>query len=488
MFQNITPGFLKKLNDKLLINYPVLWISKIHLAVWHIVLLMLCSALFGLALPIDIRIDIQHELWYFLLTVLAIIIMCFWIYRYAIFNKEKNFGNYKWTDEYLNFSLVFTIILLILLIPVPFELIQNARVSSMFEKEEIIRDLNTLNENEPYLANSSYTYFEWYDSTNTVQYVNLKKLNPNGTAYFVPYFIKWDSLNFPEIKTAHQLIKAYKPIYDKSILLSKINAFVAVANKYKVKMDLTAEEMANRYLELIKKNKVQANEMNYYGSYQYELLTVFTNLYEAKYNRLFIFTADYRWTIFYFTLSITSFLLLFKMTKWRQFLLTIIILLLYPLITFILFELLSFGGYFKRGNLFTIGLLLLFLFSAITCFYYWKQKQVYKPFYNLFNQITYVSIIYIFLLVLSFIHDNTNIFHNHDYYNNALNYKMVEASEIPTVHNTDSYFQSYLDSYWREEYDRWMSIMKYSGIIIFISFLPIFKKLFVKQLSLPSKT
>lgn len=486
MLKLFSPGFIRKIDSQLLIKHPDIWMSKIHYVGWNCLLLFACSALLGLFLPINLTRDIQYELWYFLLSVLSVIVMCFWIYQYAIFNKEKNYGNFHFQDEYRNFILVFISVLLFLLVPVPFELVQNKRIAALYSDSEVIADMNSLNEIDPYMVHSSNNYFTWYDSTNNIQYATIKKLNPNSQTFYTPYFIRSDSAKFPALKTEFQLYRSYHPISSKAELIPMIDRYISIATKYGIETSFTSEEVAQKYLEMLGKEKIPVSEMYGYGQYQYELMTVFSNLAKAKFDKLFIYSSDYRWTIFYFTICITSFLLLFKMTYWKQYLITIVILLLYPLITFILAQLLPFGGFIRSASFYQGALLSLMLFSTATLFVTSGQNKYYTPLLNIFNQISYVTLIFSFLMFVYFLHDATNIFHNHDHETFTNPYYKNEA--ITAQLDYEGWLQSYYNSYWSDVYKNWMNAMKYTGIFAYIIFLPFFKKLFVKQISLPQRT
>ena len=486
MLKLLSPKFITKIDSHLLVNHPDIWMSKIHYVGWNGLLLFACSALLGLFLPIHLIRDVQYELWYFLLSLLSVIVMCFWIYHYAIFNKEKNFGNFHLADEYRNFILVFISVLIFLLVPVPFELVQNKRIATMYTDAEVIADMNSLNEIDPYMVHSSNNYFTWYDSTSNIQYATIKKLNPNSQTFYTPYFLRGDSVKFPALKTEYQLYKSYHPITSLSELTPKIEQYISIAEKYGVQASFTAEEVAKKYLEMLGKEKIPVSEMYGYGSYQYELMTVFSNLSKAKFDKLFIYSSDYRWTIFYFTICITSFLLLFKMTYWKQFLITIVILLLYPLITFILSQLLPYGGPFRSGSFYEGCIVALMLFSTFTLVFTSSRNKTYHAFYNIFNQISYVTLIFLFLMVLTFLHDCTNLFHNHDREIFTNPYAMPEA--LPAKMDYDAWLQSYYNEYWSAVYKNWVTAMKYTGIALYLILLPFYKKLFVKQISLPQRT
>lgn len=482
MFRVITPKFIKDFDAWLLLNYPVMWMSKIHYALWHGFTLWGFSALLGAIMPINLKETIQYELWYFLLTVLGIVILCFWVYHYVIFNKEKNYGTRSFSDEYKNFVLVFFSVAIFLMLPWPFEMIYNSRVAHMYGDEEVLDDINVLNERDPYLTNSTNNYYSWYDSVSKAQYFNIRQLNPYAASYYTPYYMQ-DSAKFPVLLTANQLYHKYRPVTDKDELEKKINEFIAIADKYNCPVNENASDLAQRYIDFLKRDRIPANELYGYGSYQYELNYTMNNLCNAKFQQLFIFKRDYLWVMFYFIISVTSFLLLFKITYWQQYLITLVVLLLYPLVMFIFSQLLPYDTYMRRDGFFEISILLLVVFSIITLFITMREEKSYKPFYNIFNQLFYVSMIYSPLLFLVFLHDNTNIFHNHD----TIDYAGYMDKETTSSIRFSQTLSSEYYRYWSNEFDRWIIIMKYAGIIGFLLALPLMKNLFVKQISLPAK-
>ncbi|MGZ3920413.1 MAG: hypothetical protein ACXVNM_09745 [Bacteroidia bacterium] len=485
MFKAITPKFINRLDVYLLVNHPVLWMSKIHYAIWHGAVLWILSALLGALMPINLKDNIQYELWYFLFTVLGVVILCFWVYRYVIFNKEKNYGARKFSEEYKNFVFVFFSVTIFLLVPWPFEIVYSHRIAAIYADNEVLEDINTVNERDPYLVNSTNNYYSWYDSVTKVQYFNIRQLNPYGASYYTPYYLKADSAKFPQLLTEFQLYKKYKAITNVNDLEKRIDEFKVIAEKYHCPVAESSPEIAKRYLELLGKTKIAATEFSNYGSYQYELNYTFNNLCEAKFQTLFIFKHDYLWVMFYFIITITAFLLLFKITYWQQFLVMLVILLLYPLIMFIFSQLMPYNNFMRGGAFYESSLIALIIFGGITIFITLKKDHHYLPFFNIMNQLFYITLVYSPLLFLAFLHDNTDLFHTSDYYYySQAGFGQEEAAAITQY---DSAIRSEYYTYWMSEYARWISITKYFGIFIFIVALPLFKNLFVKQLSLPEK-
>lgn len=480
MFKAITPRFIQTLDAWLLVNHPVIWMSKIHYAVWHGAALWVFSALLGAVIPLNIKQSIQYELWYFLLTVLGVVILCFWVYRYVIFNKEKNYGTRRLNDEYKNFILVFFAVGVFLLLPWPFEMVYNSRVAHMYTDEEVLKDIDVLNECDPYMAHSTNNYYSWYDSVTKVQYFNMRQLNPYGASYYTPYFMRLDSAKYPQVQTEFQLYRKYHPISDLALLEKKIAGYVSVAAKYDCVVNESISNLAQRYLALLKRDRIPSSEFYYYGSYQYELNQSLNNLCEAKFQTLFIYKTDYLWVMFYFIISITALLLLFKITYWQQYLITMVVLMLYPLVMFIFSQVIPYDLSFRRDGFFEISLLLLVIFSGITLIITSRNNSRFTPVYNIFNQVFYLTLLFSPLLLVAFLHDNTNVFHNKDgYYSDYI--------PAPEIVRYEQALRSEYYTYWLGEYSRWITIAKYAGIAGFIIALPLFKNLFVKQISLPEK-
>jgi hypothetical protein len=490
MFRALSPIFINKLDENLLLKHPIIWMSKIHYVLWHGTILWALSFLLGMIMPIDLTRRIEVDVWYFLFTVLSIIILCFWIYRYLIFNNEKNYGNRNFTDEYLNGFFVFFCVAYFLLVPAPFVMSLEHRIATIQPDDVVLQDMDKLNELDPYLAHTGNNYFNWYDSTNNQQYCTLKKLAPYGGVYYTPYYLRYDSLHYPMLRSESAMMRAYHPIYDKQLLVQKINEYIAIANKYGVNVNRSASEIADTYLGYLKQEKVKVSEIYSQGSYQYELITVMQNLCDAKFKPIFIFTPDYLWTIFYFAMGITLFLLLFKMTYWQQFLIMIVVIMLYPLIMFIFSQLMPYSGFFRGGNFFMGTIVALVLYSGVTLVFTAKQDHHFQPIHNIFNQIFYISLIFTPLLILGFLNETTHLFHYNDY-----NSYFTPATEANSLNNAidaaavryDQQLDVYYYQYWHAQYELWMKGMQYFGILLSVITLPFFKDLFVKQISIPEK-
>jgi hypothetical protein len=492
MFRFISPKFINKLDAWLLTNHPIFWMSKIHYVLWHGSVLWGISALLGWLIPVDLKRDVPYELWYFIMTVLGVLLLCPWIYHYVIFNKEKRFGTKKPFDEYLNFLLVAFAVTFFLLAPWPFELVYKNKIAKMYTDKEMIEDLNTLNLSDPYMLNSYNHFYSWRDTTEDVVYHTLKRIRYDSDDYFTPWLIRGDSLKFPELITIYQLNKRYRPLTERFQVKAKVDDYIRVSLKYNCEVEGSAKAITDRYLRLVQMDKVPENESYYYDSDKYKLERIFSNLAEAKFKVFFLFTYDYFWIMFYCVLVITMLLLLFKMNYWQQFLIALVVIGVYCIIIFIFSQLVRNSFlHIRDENFFMLGLLLLFIFSAITVVVTCIKKHHYRPFFNIFNQVFYIMLTFAPLLIVAILYFGTNLFHNHDYADNYWYPNSVLLLENKREYIrllTGETLESYYHMYWRRQHLYWLERAQYGGIALFIIALPLFKELFIKQISLPKKS
>jgi hypothetical protein len=484
MFKAITPSFIHKIDAWLLKNYPAIWISKIHYVLWHGGVFWLISTLLGFILPFDLQNGIEYGLFYFLFSIGGFALLCFWIYQYVIFNKEKNYGLRSITDEYLNFFLAFVSVAIFLMSPYPFESVYRFRVANTCSNQEIINDLNTINESAPYALVNAGLFNSTEDSLGEIRYVYIKNASVHGAGPFTPYYMSGDSLKYPYLLTKYQLYKRYKPVNDSEYVFKMIRNYLDVCRKYEIEVKTNAYTMTSTYLDLLKKSKVQDSEIYNLATNFYTLEKVMDNICEAKFKTPFVYEEDFLWFMFYSILSITSFLLLFKLTSWRQFLVMFVVLIFYPMIVSIISALVPSFIYDNKSALIQGFIVAAIVFSLIIILINYNNHKQYEPFFNVCSQVFYVMLPYFFFIVVFFLNDATNLFHKQDYWysdytETYVNDKVVDLNNI---------LNSLLNEYWRQEYYRWILYGQWGGILLFVGAQPLLKHIFVKQLALPKKT
>jgi hypothetical protein len=488
MFKKIAPGFLNRLDTYLLVNYPIVWISKVHYVVWFGMLLYLASTAIGFLVPINLTSRADDGLWFVLLSLLSFVLSWFWGYRYLIFNKEKNFGKLHFGDEYKNFILVFFCITIFVWFASPFVISYNTKMAHLYTDAEVIKDINTLNELEPYIPTSYYSYENSYDTLKKQTFFNVNKTNAYNN--YTPYRYLNDTVNYPLVLSNYRLLLSYKPIADYAVVKSKVELHVSICKKYGVNPNIKVNEVTETYLKAQKAGWISVDEVALGNDYYKEEMRVaFNNLFEAKFGTLFIWNKDFLWAMFYVIFSLSLLLVLFKLNYWKQFLITIIVLALYPLLAFIFSQIVF--KYTSSEQAFQWFIFLLFVASIASLFFSAKNQNAFKPFFNILNQIFYLLSIYLPMMIVYYLRRYTDVFHYDSYSYSTMYAAVNEEADLGgqkiQVYDYTYYLNQYLSDYWQNQYDLWFSICKYVPIILFVICLPFMKNLFVKQLALPRK-
>ncbi len=494
MFKKIAPKFLKRIDEYLLANHPILWISKLHYVAWYGLLLYLFSGLLGYVMPINLTSSTDAGLWYVLLTILSFILSWFWGFRYLIFNKEKNYGNLNFTDEYKNFGLVFLCVLIFVCVAFPFVMSNNKKVANLYTNAELIEDINTLNALEPYIPTNYYNYENSYDTSKKETFFNVRKFN-NYYGY-TPYYMLSDSAKFGYEERYTNKGKDYLPCKNIEEVKQKIQQHIAICKKYTIYPTLNVDKVAQSYFNLYATGWANVKAIDLGNDYyKEEVRTAFRNLYSAKFETLFIWRSDFLWAIFYVTITLALLLVLFKLNNWRQFLVTTIVLALYPLMAFIITQIMSLGNNDASFDWFVF---VLFGSAVVSLVLAAKEKHQFVPFYNILNQVFYLLLLFVPMLIMYYLYRHTNIFRY--YYNFEYDYKaaaepvnhvikeaVIDGKNV-IVYSWQYYYEQWLRDYWQKEYNKWFNIAKYGAILILIAGLPLMKKLFVKQMALPRKS
>lgn len=478
MLREITPPFIKKLDTFLLENYPVIWMSKIHFVLWHALIVQVLLGLLGTIVPFYPESRIPYQLWYALLTLVGVVMLCIWTYHYMIFNREKSYGIRRWYDEYLNFFLVFLVFLIFLLTPYSFEYALNKRVGALYSDKEIIIDINTLNKLDPYFLDSYQKYKTWTEKSTETEYFNLGSLNSEEGSVFTPYFMTYSS-EYPEVYSHAAIVSEYRPLTNKKELTEKVRTFMNVAKKYQARFDNTAEYYAEHYLRNLEKEAIPTNSFSYGRSETAVAQKVIENVCDAKYFQLFIFDEDYCSIMFYVILSLSSLIYLFKMTYWRQFLLLAVVCAFYPILAFIISRMVS--G--RSSDDTFIYLLMLFpclvIFSVVKSI---KNKNNFQPFHNIMSQAFFLIWPYLAMMIVGFLKSQTSVFHP------EYMHHVFDGETIDPIVYAENYRINALADHWHHQFDLWFTGALCFGMGSFFLALPFFKELFVKQLALPKKT
>lgn len=487
MFENLK--FLNKIDKTLLLNYPKVWISKIHYVAFYGICLWLFSGILGLVIPITPSNTEDIGMWYFLISIISFVLFCFWIYRYVIFNNEKKFGIQHWFDAYLNFLLTIICVAFYTFAPIPFSITYNQRVANYVSDDELFNDINTLNKLEVYMLNDQNYYHSYYDSSRQVNLFDFRKFESFDAN--TPWRIKYDTLKYPTLLSAYKQESQFKLSENEYEIKQHIKTYFNIESKYRRFSinEYDIEKTYQKYQKLISISPTEGLYYDYFNNDHYQLERALSNISDAKFNTLFVFDKEFliflMYSIFYSTLLVN----LFKLTPWRQYLISIIVLILLPIILFIFSQLLPYdtGFRIKQNSypvLISLSIIVAFIFTIISLF----EKQKFKPFYNICSQISFLTFPVFPLLILTLLKELFHLFHGNysNSYEKAIDLGNLNPQENPYFQSKAYFIEQYTNEYWQAQYDLWLNICLFGGVLIFIIIInPIMHKVLVKQLSLP---
>ena len=495
MMKNIIPNFLKKLDSYLLLNAPIIWISKIHYVLFFGLLMWLFSAFIGFIIPINLFESQDLGVWYFLYTILALIALCFWIYRNVIFNVEKKFGNRHWTDEYKIFFLNFLAVFIFMSFAFPFSIIYNSRVANTVTDEELIQDINSLNEAEPFIVTDLNHYYSKYDSIKDQNYFYVNQCNLFEE--YTPYFIREDSLKYNLLTYYNQVANYKKRVSNYSELTYLIQRYIKVANKYQINFNYSAEQCVDFYRNLVENSpQTTTSFIGLNGINKYDLRECIENIADAKFRGLILWKSSFLHFLFYSTFLTTLLILLFKMVQWKQFIITIITLIVLPILLFFISMILPFGYRNHTEDVFLDLVLISFGFAVFFAIKGVIHTKEFNAFKNVCLQLVYITLPIIPTLTIVFLQHHFDVF-----YDNHFNEATVTDS-VQTLNGIDmkvldqeAYFNSKEYLYLKLVNDNGMYLFNlYTRISFYVitfiyvaALIPFFKNLFVKQLAIPRK-
>lgn len=493
--KKLIPKFLKKFDSYLLLNAPIIWISKIHYVLFFGLLMWLFSALIGIIIPINLFQSQDLGFWYFLYTILAIIALCFWIYRNVIFNVEKKFGNRHWTDEYKIFFLNFLAVFIFMSFAFPFSIIYNSRVANTVSDSDLIEDINTLNQAEPFIVTDLNHYYSKYDSIKDQNYFYVNECNTFEE--YTPYFIREDSLNYNLLTYYDQVSVYQKRITNYYEINYLIQRYIDVANKYQISFNYSAEQCGEFYKDLVEHSPQSIDSFKgLNGINKYDLKECIENIAEAKFKGLFLWQSSFLHFLFYSTFFISLLISLFKIVQWKQFIVTIITLIILPILLFIISMIVPFGYRNHTEDVFLNLVLISFGFAVFFAIKGVINTKEFNAFKNVCLQLVYITLPIIPTLTIIFLQHYFDVFYD-SHFNEAVVTDSVHELNGTNMEglNKEAYFNSKEYLYLKLVNDNGMYLFNLYARFSFymitfiyaVALIPFFKNLFVKQLAIPRK-
>ena len=364
---SLIPKFLKRIDAYLLKNYPNLWITNVHFALFYVivlnVLLYAATAASGYFLTDPIP-DVETP--FALMILPAVLVFVFWFIKQARYNVDKNFGKSKLVHDYQNFFVYILVIGLFYSVSaiIPHTLISN--VKNAISLEELNEDINTLDHGYPFFDSGHLSVSE-KDSS---------KIHIQNSPKFIYTDYYYDFVD--EDRGRRQTT------IDRRQALIEIEAFITTYNKYTdQKIDLTPQHV----LELSLTNQ-EVLYNNYYWNYTRPVDWKIERIQRIHRNRLefSLYNPVYLKAIFVIIGVLAMLTWIFKNVHWKNFLSAGITIILSPFImgvvALILYGLIRLDNYHEELGIVTV--ILFFNLISVLWFLipYLKGKYSYMSVIN----------------------------------------------------------------------------------------------------------
>ncbi len=487
----IIPKFLKRFDDYLLINHPIIWISKIHYVLFFTLIVTAVTSLIAFAIPITVSSSDNFELLHFLFIVVGIVMLCFWVYKNAIHNHEKSYGKRSFWDEYKIFGLYYLCVMMIFSFSYTFSMIYNLRLSNIINDKDFVELINTANLLEPVIgSDNNYAYevakveesiIQIDDSSNQVTEPKyIFDLNYYRFDTHTPYRLN-DSLKMSEynIISGYELRKKFDQIKDdKAAILELITRFTQLTRKINIKVNPSPESLYDAYsakregeheLDYIYDDLYTNTDKayNYYGSNSYLLDDTMNKITKHKFGESFIYDGGFQLFLVIAYFMIVLFYMTFRNVHWLHFILTLVVLIFYPILTLII-SIFARGDYMNHTQekvFFFLQILVYIIALVFTIVFASNRKALYSGFTSICLQIVNLGAPFFFFAIFGYLVEFTDViwdrshYYDYNYDNSYVDYKTKENALLYTL---------------------------IGNIILYILvFMPLMKELFIKLRSLP---
>lgn len=481
MLKNFTPAFIKKADAWLIKNYPSIWVTRIHyVSLWFVCLSLFCF-LIGSLIPVNLQENNTSILWYSLLLIACFMLSWYWGFKYIVFNVEKRFGLTSISQVYLNALLTLTCVYLLTIVPDFYVYAHNQKFKNAVSDKQLFIDIALMNSLEPYVPTNLYNYENTFDTLLKVNKSNIRHYK-NFNDY-TPYTLNnYDYKNYTDNGEISYI--NVKPLYNKTYLINLINQHIAVCEKYKVLATIDASAIADTFI-VNHKAGWRINNNSYSNDYyKNNIKDVFRNIYNAKLDYPFYLQPDFLYVQLYIVLTLTLLIWLFKLTYWRQYLLTAVIFFLYPIIMLIIFSIVS----NSTSKMMYYSFFVYYITSLAFTLFSLKNKQEFKPLQMVGTIGTLILTLYLPLIILMYLKDYTPLF-RYEYPANydSLGKQIMVNGNYKYVYDWSYYYATIMNDWWYEHFKNWLTWLKALSPIFVFSILPAFHAILIKQIALPKK-
>lgn len=164
MNRPLVPGWLKKIDRKLMSDYPLLWTLRVHFVIWYVILAGLISAIYFCIKPDDPRQDSTLYFPVAVMVIIALISTVIWLIFLLRFNVFKRFGHYRAKHGVISLFAYFISGLSIFSLPFLPALVEDVRSTIEFNPRRTVDEVNLMNNQ---LAHMTYDSLQrdWFRDT-----------------------------------------------------------------------------------------------------------------------------------------------------------------------------------------------------------------------------------------------------------------------------------------------------------------------------------
>lgn len=139
------PGFLKRAEQKLLLNKPGIWSTRVHLVVYYGILFLLLLTILCFLEPNDPRDYSTAEVWVGFVSVISGVGLIVWLIYLLRFNVFKKYGIIHPLHALVTFILFFISTGVLVSFSYVHPIVESVRANMAYGDEEIVRDINDIN-------------------------------------------------------------------------------------------------------------------------------------------------------------------------------------------------------------------------------------------------------------------------------------------------------------------------------------------------------
>lgn len=391
--RSLMPGFMKALDRYLLVNHPHVWITRVHHVLFFAVIINIVAALLGLVFPISLMQVVDIDMWFGFFTIISIVCMAIWVYRFVLFNVEKNFGNRSWAQEFLNFFLALICVLSLSCLPFTFTKVLNEKTANLVANEELMHDINTLNIGDIYFPESGYEY-----ATDDQHPGEFDFTSYVAEDVFTPWFYRDSAAIFKSTRIAKEQLKQDT----RAEKLRAIKEYLRVLKKYGGNIEKKPNEVLAFYEETVKAHQV-LRDAGYWEGKGPARKAIFT-IAQAKEGDQDMFRKETLWIVLYLAFYLVITLLIFKSVRWQQFLIMLAVFALGPILLLLMDTFLHHITHERRGNLFLFMVIAIYVFCFIQSLVSFANKR-FSPFRSICIMVFALLTPVMGLVVIEYLHD-----------------------------------------------------------------------------------